>query len=150
MVLNLSCSNKSFMDCVIDLTNAFAVSNIEYLHICIFFQFIAQFILAGKTGGDDYTVSRNRCFITPSIGQNDIVFMDSGQAFASQDLYVCFIDRCKICLTSETKFARKASVISTIVTFLPSAFNSSAVSAPVMPPPITTTVFPVTAVEPFK
>ena len=89
MVLNLSCSNKSFMDCVIDLTNAFAVSNIEYLHICIFFQFIAQFILAGKTGGDDYTVSRNRCFITPSIGQNDIVFMDSGQAFASQDLYVC-------------------------------------------------------------
>ena len=61
------------MDCVIDLTNAFAVSNIEYLHICIFFQFIAQFILAGKTGGDDYTVSRNRCFITPSIGQNDIV-----------------------------------------------------------------------------
>ena len=140
MVLNLSCSNKSFMDCVIDLTNAFAVSNIEYLHICIFFQFIAQFILAGKTGGDDYTVSRNRCFITPSIGQ----------AVASQDLYVCFIDRCKICLTSGTKFARKASVISTIVTFLPSAFNSSAVSAPVMPPPITTTVFPVTAVEPFK
>ena len=150
MVLNLSCSNKSFMDCVIDLTNAFAVSNIEYPYLH-FLPVYRLSILAGKTGGDDYTVSRNRCFITLSIGQNDIVFMDSGQAFASQDLYVCFIDRCKICLTSGTEIRKKSIRHFYDSNFCLSAFNNlGAVSAPVMPPRSQLQYFLLLAVEPFK